>query len=310
MEGRGYISAFSDNLPEDMSFTQFVYSLPTSVSFDGFESLFEMKTISLDMILAALEGALEEMVGINKDVYVDQANTNNVYEQRYLETAVTAQYTKANGATASDTLEDYSDYYQDFLDTSFYIDDNQTIRSVGTWVNSTDDSRYLGYVDADELHLFDAALATTGTDFLLGYVLNNPTGDTAKTKSVLNRQGQNVVLSRYQIGSDSLWGFEEVDDNGQTQLHAMEQHWYNTTSWSDNDGAFSASETLIADQALYSGSDSLANRTLVLGTLQTGAMYQEVDLIDMSVADVLGDGATDFVGTLYKAIKDTRGVFE
>jgi len=102
MEGRGYISAFSENLPEDMSFTQFVYSLPTSVSFDGFESLFEMKTISLDMILAALEGALEEMVGINKDVYVDQGNTNNVYEQRYLETAVTAQYTKANGVTASD----------------------------------------------------------------------------------------------------------------------------------------------------------------------------------------------------------------
>jgi len=196
------------------------------------------------------------------------------------------------------------------LDTSFYINDNQTIRSVGTWVSSIDDSRYLGYVDAssgtDTLHLFGTALETNGTDFLLGYVLNNPTGDTPKTKSVLNRQGQNIVLSRYQIGSDSLWGYEEVDDNGQTQLHLMEQHWYNTTSWGDNDGAFSASETLITGQALYSGSDSLANRTLVLGTLQTGAMYQEVDLIDMSVADVLGDGATDFVGTLYGAIKDTR----
>ena len=63
------ISAFSSELPGDVGLKELIFSIPQSIRMEGFSELLQMRTISLDMILDALEMTLDDLVGIDREVY-------------------------------------------------------------------------------------------------------------------------------------------------------------------------------------------------------------------------------------------------
>ena len=56
------ISAFSSELPGDVGLNELIFSIPQSLRFDGFNELLQMRGISLDMILDALQATLDELI--------------------------------------------------------------------------------------------------------------------------------------------------------------------------------------------------------------------------------------------------------
>ena len=324
VDGRAYISAFSNNLPEDISFTQLVYAIPQSLSFEGLADLLAMKTVSLDMILAGLETLFDDMVGINKDVWVD--GSQNIYEQRY--TAVNigendrlTQWTLPVATLLDETVSvtsNYSHYRQDGFAQSFFADDNGSSRNITTWENTDSGQRYLGYedTDTDTLHLYELMTEVAASAYLktAAFRTSYKLDSTSKaSRSVLNVNGQSRILQRYIIddgiddGAATVWGYEALSSDGQTQLYAMQEHWVKTGAYSDGNATFTAAS---GDDILKQGVGVKADLNLTKGVLKSGSLYQKVDIIDTSVADLLGDDATDFVATLGNVISQTHAFLD
>ena len=68
-DNQGFITAFSEELPGDAGLKELIFSIPQTVRVTGLAELLEMRGISLDMILAALESALDDLVGVDSQLF-------------------------------------------------------------------------------------------------------------------------------------------------------------------------------------------------------------------------------------------------
>jgi len=83
-EGTALITASTAVLPPDADLLGLFTNLPNTVSVSGVEDLFRFKSISLEMILDALEASIDDLVGLDLEVLGQMdGSTLEVYEERW-----------------------------------------------------------------------------------------------------------------------------------------------------------------------------------------------------------------------------------
>ena len=80
MEGKGLISADSDRLGDNLSFSQLVAAIPKSIEIAGLGDIFQISTVSLDMLLDALQAILDNLEngGLDKNIPVLNVSANDI----------------------------------------------------------------------------------------------------------------------------------------------------------------------------------------------------------------------------------------
>ena len=80
MEGKGLITAASDRLGDNLSFSQLVAAIPKSIEIAGLGDIFQISTVSLDMLLDALQAILDNLEngGLDKNIPVLNVSANDI----------------------------------------------------------------------------------------------------------------------------------------------------------------------------------------------------------------------------------------
>ncbi len=228
-DNQGFITAFSQELPGDAGLKELIFSIPQTVRVTGLAELLEMRGISLDMILAALELALDDLVGVDAQLF----------------------------------------------------------------------GRLVG---GQQLETFQQAWVPTNTT-ATGYApVLDPVTLLPQSQVVLIDQVKSLRLYLWDDNGTQVWGHETGPESSEV-LQVYAQRWqstgvYDTDDFTTINGAPTQTGVTLADGT--TGVDLVAYR------LQTGSLYDDVPLIGVSVADVLGNGAVSFAAGLRNAIQTVR----
>ena len=227
-DNQAIISAFSGDFYEDASLKELIFSIPQSLQLTGFAELLQMRGVSLEMILDALEAGLDDLVGIDRAIFgsVDAATGDfSAYEPQWMETAtVLTNYTLVK--------------------------------------------------DADGL---------------------------PSSRRVTLDGSREQLLFAFNDGASDVWGVE-FEESGTTKVKVFEERYQLLGTFATDDYTTLSSPAADISATLADGTQA----TLSQLRLQTGSLYDDIPLVGVSPADVLGDGAVSVAGKLRSAIQYVR----